>query len=449
MYDFCSPAPSPKQLKHANALSDFVQASPSSYHAAHKVAQDLETAGFDVLSESTSWTIEPGGRYVVVRDGAVAAWVMPEKLQNNPDNQSTHPRFTIVGAHTDSPGFKLKPNPDFSADGTEQVGVEIYGGPLLNSWLDRELVLAGRLTLKDGSTSLVRTEPIARIPQLAVHLDRSVNEKLVLDKQKNLQPVIGLTTAAPAVEESGALDLLAQSAGVSATEVAGYDVFTFPAEAPAIFGARQEFLASPRLDNLASVYAASAALADLDGSQLSSIALIVAFDHEEVGSQTRSGASGPFLADVTRRIIDALTPEATNAQEHYMRALAQSTCISSDAGHAVHPNYPGHHDPVNRPVLGGGPLLKINAQQKYSTDSVGTARWAAACASAGVKYQEFVSNNSIACGTTIGPLTATRLGITTVDIGPALWSMHSAREMCAVSDIAALHDALASSFLTL
>lgn len=265
MYDSCAPAPSPKQLKHANALSDFVQASPSSYHAAHKVAQDLEAAGFDVLSESTSWAIEPGGKYVVVRDGAVAAWVVPEKPQNNPDNQSTHPRFTIVGAHTDSPGFKLKPNPDFSADGTEQVGVEIYGGPLLNSWLDRELVLAGRVTLKDGSTSLVRTEPIARIPQLAVHLDRSVNDKLVLDKQKNLQPVIGLTPAAPAVEESSALDLLAQSAGVSATEVAGYDVYTFPAEAPAIFGARQEFLASPRLDNLASVYAASAALAVLTG----------------------------------------------------------------------------------------------------------------------------------------------------------------------------------------
>lgn len=450
MSDSISPASSPQQLNHANALSEFVLASPSSYHAAQTVARDLEASGFTILSESESWSIEPGGKYIVVRDGAVAAWVVPEILENEADSRSIYPYFTIVGAHNDSPGFKLKPNPNFNAEGAEQIGVEIYGGPLLNSWLDRELTLAGRLTLKDGSTSLVQTEPIARIPQLAVHLDRSVNDKLVLDKQKNLQPVIGLATGASPVDgKSGAMELLAESAGVAADDIAGYDVFTYPAQSPAIFGARKEFLASPRLDNLASVYAASTALADVEASQLSGIALMIAFDHEEVGSQTRSGASGPFLADVTKRIIGTLVPDTTNPEELYLRALAASTCISSDAGHAVHPNFADHHDPVNRPVLGGGPLLKINAQQRYSTDSVGTARWVATCAAAGVEYQEFVSNNSIACGTTIGPLTATRLGITTVDIGPALWSMHSAREMCAVNDIAALHDALASSFLTL
>ena len=450
MPDSISSPPSLQHFKHANALSDFVVASPSSYHAAQKVQRDLESAGFTVLSETDSWSMEPGGKYLVVRDGAVAAWVVPESMKNDRNSRSIYTYFTIVGAHTDSPGFKLKPNPSFQAEGAEQVGVEIYGGPLLNSWLDRELILAGRVTLKDSSTLLVQTEPIARIPQLAVHLDRSVNDKLVLDKQKNLQPVIGLATGkTQSYGEFSVIELLGESAGVNANDIAGYDIFTSPAESPAIFGARKEFLASPRLDNLASVYAASTALSTVEASQLSGIALMVAFDHEEVGSQTRSGASGPFLADVTKRIIGALARDTTNIAELYLRTLAASTCISSDAGHAVHPNFAGHHDPVNRPVLGGGPLLKINAQQKYSTDSVGTARWATACTSIGLKYQEFVSNNSIACGTTIGPLTATRLGITTVDVGPALWSMHSAREMCAVNDIVSLHDALAASFLLL
>lgn len=461
-------------------LSAFVMESPSSYHAAYAVRERLVGAGFEELDEDDAWALQRGGRYVVVRDGAILAFAIP----TDHDTDAT-PRvlpFHVVGAHTDSPGFKLKPQPDFTAEGALQTGVEIYGGPLINSWLDRELCFAGRLVLRDGTAVLARTGPIARIPQLAIHLDRKANDGLALDRQRHTQPVIGLAdmvevagagasgtgtpgvgspgvgtpgVGTPGVDTSGmaasnagntnvdsagsiVLGLLAESAGVDIEDIDGYDVLTFPVQEPAVFGAHSEFLASPRLDNLASVWAGMSALEQVDTAQLTGIAVLAAFDHEEVGSETRSGASGPFLADVLERITAGLD----QSRGDHLRALSGSVCISSDAGHAVHPNYPGHHDPVNRPRLGSGPLLKINAQQRYATDAVGTAVWARACRDAGVGYQEFVSNNTIPCGSTIGPLTATRLGMTTVDIGPPLWSMHSAREMCAISDLADLRAAL-------
>ena len=446
-------------------LSALVIESPSSFHAAYAVRERLVDAGFAELDEDEAWALEPGGRYVVVRDGAVLSFAVPGSGSDSATASGTALPFHVVGAHTDSPGFKLKPQPDFTAAGALQTGVEVYGGPLLNSWLDRELCFAGRLVLTDGTAVLAQTSPIARIPQLAIHLDRKANDGLTLDRQRHTQPVIGLadlvgTGAGSAAGAAGTgaangaaagtgdadhaagslvLGLLAASAGVDVADVAGYDVHTFPVQEPAVFGAHSEFLASPRLDNLASVWAGTSALAQVDPADLTGIAVLAAFDHEEVGSETRSGASGPFLADVLERITAGLGGDRTA----HLRALSGSVCVSSDAGHAVHPNYQGHHDPVNRPILGGGPLLKINAQQRYATDAVGAAVWARACRDAGVDSQEFVSNNTIPCGSTIGPLTATRLGMTTVDVGPALWSMHSAREMCALSDLADLRAALA------
>nr|WP_029089538.1 M18 family aminopeptidase [Brevibacterium album] len=469
-----------RSAAHAAELSEFVLESPSSYHAAYAVRERLSAAGFAELLEEEPWKLEPGGRYTVVRDGAVIAFVLPEaagggeavhggeapggntaanpaeaaETDSAPAGFAALPPFRVLGAHTDSPAFKLGPDPDFTAEGALQAGVEVYGGPLLNSWLDRELCFAGRLVLRDGSTVLARTGPIARIPQLAIHLDRKANEGLTLDRQRHTQPVIGLAdmlavepaesvnTADGGETEAGAsslvLRLLAESAGVEPGEIAGTDVVTFPVQAPALFGTHSEFLASPRLDNLSSVWAGTSALEALDPAELETIAVLAAFDHEEVGSETRSGASGPFLSDVLERISLALGA----SREDHLRALAGSVCLSSDAGHAVHPNYPGHHDPVTRPRLGAGPLLKINAQQRYATDAVGAAVWARACADAGVRSQEFVSNNTVPCGSTIGPLTATRLGMTTVDVGLALWSMHSAREMCATADLTALRDAV-------
>jgi aspartyl aminopeptidase len=415
-------------------LAAFIEASPSSYHAAAEVARRVENAGFARLAETDAWPDAPG-RYVVVRDGAVIAWVVPQGAG------PTTP-FHILGAHTDSPAFKLKPKPTLESSGWLQAGVEVYGGPLLNSWLDRELELAGRLVTRDGREHLVRTGPMLRIPQLAIHLDRGVNnDGLVLDKQRHTQPVFGLAADAP---PGGAdvVGLLAEAAGVRASDVLGYDVLTADTQPPARFGLGGSLFASRRLDNLSSVHAGVTALIAAAEGAGAQIPVLAAFDHEELGSESRSGASGPFLSDVLTRISAGLGASETER----LRAYAASWVVSADAGHSVHPNYSDRHDPVNRPLAGRGPLLKINANQRYTTDAAGAALWAQLCETAGVEYQEFVSHNSVPCGSTIGPLTATRLGIATLDVGIPLLSMHSARELCHVNDPVALAGAVTAFF---
>ena len=406
---------------HLDDLAAFIAASPSSFHAAHEAGRRLEAAGFDRLDETAEWPAV-GGKRFVVRDGAIIAWVQPHSAVGSTP-------FRIVGTHTDSPGFKLKPKPSTAAHGFLQAGVEVYGGPLYNSWLDRELEFAGRLVTLAGDEHLVRTGPFLRIPQLAVHLDRQVNEGLRLDPQQHLNPVYGLGD----LSTGDVVGHLAGLAGIRSSDVAGYDIVVADTAPGAVFGLDGAFFAAGRMDNLVSVHAGLAAIAAAP-SEAAHISVFAAFDHEEVGSESRSGAAGPFLADVLARIGDGLGVTPSEA----LRAFAASWCFSADAGHSVHPNYPERHDPANRPVMGRGPLLKINAKQRYATDAAGAAEWARACAAAGVEYQEFVSNNAVPCGSTIGPLTATRLGIRTVDVGVPLLSMHSARELCAVGDPAAL-----------
>jgi len=414
---------SPAALAHASDLADFVAASPSSYHAAEEVARRLQEAGFARLDETDAWPTQAGGRFVVVRDGAAIGWVVPS------DATAITP-VHVLGAHTDSPGLKLKPKPTTGSHGWLQAAVEVYGGPLLNSWLDRELRLAGRLALADGRVVLAATGPLLRLPQLAIHLDRSANEGLALDKQTGTQPVWGLGDAASA----DILGELAAAAGVDASEIRGYDAVVADAARGAVFGKDDAFFASGRLDDLASVHAGVVALIEASESPTSGvIPVLAAFDHEELGSASRSGAAGPFLEDVLVRLYASFGADAI----HQRRALAASWHLSSDVGHSVHPNFAHKHDPVVQPLLGSGPILKINANQRYATDAVGAAAWAGWCESAGVGYQEFVSNNAVPCGSTIGPITATRLGIRTVDIGIPILSMHSARELAGVSD---LHD---------
>ncbi|AUZ36396.1 M18 family aminopeptidase [Arthrobacter sp. PGP41] len=418
--------PSSSAADHIQDLGAFVSASPSSFHAVQEAGRRLEEAGFLRLDELQPWEGGPG-RFFIIRDGALIAWVLPE-------GAGPATGFNILGAHTDSPTFKLKPKATTGAHGWLQAGVEVYGGPLLNSWLDRELQLAGRLVMLDGTEHLAATGPMLRFPQLAIHLDRAVNDGLTLDKQRHMNPVWGLGNASD-------FDLLAvlaahvSGASVDPAGIGGYDVVIADTQAPSVFGGNSEFFASGRLDNLSSTHAGLAALiahaaAPAAGGAGAPIAVLAAFDHEEIGSNSRSGACGPILEDVLVRISDGLG--ATVSQRR--QALASSFCMSADAGHAVHPNYAERHDPVNHPVLNGGPLLKINANQRYATDAPGAAFWARLCAESGVQYQEFVSNNAIPCGSTIGPLTATRLGIRTVDVGVPLLSMHSAREMCGVED---------------
>ncbi|KZE91843.1 M18 family aminopeptidase [Microbacterium sp. TNHR37B] len=409
-------------VRHAEDLADFVAASPSSYHAAAEVARRLGEAGFSALREADAWDVRPGSRNVVVREGAVIAWSVPR-------HADARTGFHVFGAHSDSPAFKLKPQPTTGRYGWLQAGVEIYGGPLLTSWLDRELRLAGRLVLDDGTHVLAATGPLLRLPQLAIHLDREANEHLALHKQSHTQPVWG-------VGSPDSADLLAEvaaTAGVDASRIRGYDIVTADAAHGAVFGKDDAFFASGRLDDLASVHAGLVAFEDL-GDDHPHIAVLAVFDHEEVGSATRSGAAGPFLADVLERIQRGLGAD----REEQMRALADSWCVSSDVGHSVHPNYPDKHDPVVQPVLGSGPILKINANQRYATDGAGAAAWHGWCAAAGVVSQEFVSNNAVPCGSTIGPITATRLGLRTVDVGIPLLSMHSARELAGTHDLTAL-----------
>lgn len=399
---------------HIDDLTDFVTASPTSLHAADQLATRLRGAGFRQMDPRRPFDGVTGRRFVH-RDGAVVAWVAPEAL--GPGTS-----FRIVGTHTDSPTFKIKPGALLRSAGWTQVGVEIYGGPLINSWLDRDLGVAGRLATADGSTHLVRTGPVARIPQLAIHLDRAVNESLSLDKQTATQPILAVDTI------GDLLGHLARSAGVEPGDVVAHDLLLFDTQRPAVIGLEGEFLASGRLDNLACTHAALTAVEELEPDE--DVVVFVAFDHEEVGSATTTGAGGPVLQDVVERIAAGygLGLDATRAM------LARSSCISADTGHVVHPNYPGHHDPVNRPLPNHGPLLKLNANQRYATDAVGAAIWRRACAAADVPTQPFVSNNSVPCGSTIGPITAARLGITTVDVGVGLLSMHSARELCGVQD---------------
>lgn len=435
MTRFSASAPSPRARDTALDLGAFVTASPSSFHAAREAARRLERDGFTELLETDAWDgADVAGNRFVLRDGSLIAWSAPEGADASAP-------FRIVGSHTDSPALKLKPNPQLGAEGLSQVGVEIYGGPLLNSWLDRELRMAGRLALADGSTVLVDTPGLLRVPQLAVHLDRAVNKDgLQLDPQRHMQPLIGFAPA-------DVLGILAEHAGVAREDIVGTDVVTVDAQAPSLFGAEGEFLASGRLDNLTSVHAEVEALLSVaaaprteSASGSAPIALMVANDHEEVGSATRSGAAGPFLEDVLVRVHAALGGDESSRR----RVLASSLVLSADAGHAAHPNYPERHDPVTRPRLGEGPMLKINAQQRYATDAVGIAAFAAACERAGVPHQHFVSNNAMPCGSTIGPITATRLGMTTIDVGITLLSMHSAREMCATADPLLLQQACAA-----
>lgn len=394
-------------------LISFVEASPSSYHAAAEVALRLSAAGFVEQVEDAPWDASPGGHFVV-RDGAVVAWRVPAGEASG---------FRIVGAHTDSPGFKLKPRPTTGNAGWQQAGMEVYGGPLFNSWLDREFGLAGRLVLRDGRVALVSTPAWLRIPQLAPHLDRSVNDGLRLDKQAHLMPVFSV--GSPGLE---LMSLVAKVAGVSVDDIAGHDLYAAVVERPEVFGPDGEFLASGRLDNLSSVHAGL--LAILASPDASTVNVLACFDHEEVGSGSRSGAAGPLLEQVLLRIAESLG----RTGDAYQRLLAASSCISADAGHAVHPNYAGLHDPDHRPLLNAGPLLKINANLRYTTDAASSAVWARACQAAGVAMQYFVSNNAVPCGSTIGPMTAERLGIVTCDVGIPLLSMHSTRELAGTKD---------------
>lgn len=395
-------------------LIDYLDASPSPWHAVESTVRRLD--GFEWLDERAAWDDVPAAGYTV-RGGALIAWRLP-------DGSGPATPFRIAGAHTDSPGLRVKPRPDTGAVGWRQLGVEVYGGILNNTWLDRDLGIAGRLVTPDGGSVLVDVaEPVARVPQLAVHLDRDVNTGgLTLDRQQHLTPVWGLGTPA----DGEFADWIGERAGIGTA--AWWELCLYETNGAAVLGADRSLLASGRLDNQVSCWAATQALAS--AGPVDHGAMIVLNDHEEVGSASTSGASGPFLEAVLDRIVAARG--GTVDDRH--RAAAASSCISADNAHAVHPNYPDRHDPEHRPAVNAGPALKVNANQRYATSADTASAFVRACDRAGVPHQVFVSRNNVPCGSTIGPLTATRLGIPTADVGVPQLSMHSARELCGVDD---------------
>ena len=403
-------------------LLAFIDASPCPWFAADTLVEELTEAGFRQLDLTVpGWDLGPG-RWYVRREAAVIAFVL---------RAPTRPRcFHLVGAHTDSPHLRLKPRPAFAAEGCLQLGVEVYGGALHNSWLDRDLGLAGTVHLAGGGIRTVRIDqPLARVPQLAIHLDRRVNEEgLKLNAQQHLAPIWGLVNGRDPEGEFRAL--LAGAAGIEANEILGHDLSLYDLTPARRGGVRNELVFAGRLDNLASCHAGVMALiAAADGTS-EVMPVLACFDHEEVGSESRSGASGELLGGILERILLELGGD----RRVYLAALAGSFLLSADMAHAAHPSFPERHEPRHKPRLGAGPVLKSNSNQRYATSAASAARVRALALVADVPLQDFVARTDLGCGSTIGPACAANLGVAVADLGTPMLSMHSARECAAVAD---------------
>ena len=420
------------QIDPADDLISYVNASPSPWHAVQETVRRLEGAGYRPLREEESWTITPGDRVYVIRGGSSIAAL---EIGAQPPETGG---FRLVGAHTDSPNLRLKPNALGKKAGQHQLGVEIYGGVLLYTWIDRDLGLAGRVfTRKAGGgiePRLVRFDrPILRVPSLAIHLDRTVNaEGLTLNPQTHMVPVAAL-------ESGGMLDLHAlildsvrrDGESLAHSDLLGFDLCAYDVVPATRGGARAEYVYAARLDNLASCHAATSALLDAPRTDAVTRGAFL-FDHEECGSQSAQGADGPFLRDVLERVC-AAHPAAS--RDALPRALSRSFFVSADMAHALHPNYADRHEPAHQPMLGAGPVIKSNANQRYATDGETASRFELWCAEADVVPQRFVTRTDLACGSTIGPITAAKLGIRVVDVGNPMLSMHSCREMSGAADV--------------
>jgi aspartyl aminopeptidase len=411
----------------AAALCTFVDSSPTPFHVCATAAAELEAAGYVRLREQDVWPAEPG-RHFVIRGGSLVAW-------STGTSQSLGDGFRVVGGHTDSPNLRLKQHHDMSPAGLGVVALEPYGGAWLNSWLDRDLGIAGRLALRDGTETLVHVdEPVLRVPQLAIHLSAE-RKGVELDPQRHVN----------AIWSTGPghfLDLVADRAGASRADILGFELMAHDVTPSALTGARSELVSAPRLDNQVTCFAGLRAL--LDASPVPGVRPVLAlFDHEEVGSTSERGAQSDLLATVLERIVLA----GGGTRDDYHRAIAASVCASGDMAHATHPNYSERHEPLHPIAIGGGPVLKVNVNLRYATDAPGAAVFALACEQAGVALQRYEHRADLPCGSTIGPLSAARTGMLTVDVGAPQLAMHSARELMGATDVDAYARAL-SAFLS-
>ena len=426
-----------QQRTDALELIDFIDGSPSPWHAVASAETMLMARGYRRLDESERWKLEAGGRYYAVRGASMVAFV----LGSLPLSESG---FRIVGAHTDSPGLRLKPRAALAGDGMMRLAVEVYGGPILATFADRDLSLAGRVVLRSGSkqeTRLVRfDQPLLRLPNLAIHMNRDVNEQgLKFNKQTELPLAFGMLGEGEDAE-ARLKRLLADEAGVAASDLLSFDLAVYDVQKGCLWGANEEFIADSQLDNLASTHAALRALIATEKPASTCVAAF--FDHEEVGSESATGAGGSFIADILVRIGF----HANLDEEDRRRSMAGSFFISADMAHAYNPNFPSAYEPGHKVMLNNGPVIKTNVNQRYASDAETAARFMRYCEIAGVPCQQYAHRGDLGCGSTVGPMVAAQLGIPSVDVGSPMWAMHSARESAGAHDHASMIAALTAAF---
>jgi aspartyl aminopeptidase len=404
-------------------LCAFLDASPTPFHGVSTMVSLLSEAGFTELSDDQSWSLKQGGKYYVVRNGSsIVAFV-------NGSEAVSKSGVRIVGAHTDSPCPMLKPQPDIQKGGFCQLGVEIYGGALLNPWFDRDLSIAGRVVYKNANQELKQTlinfkHPVATIPSLAIHLDRNANKDRTINPQTDIPPIVKLNMGNQ--KSQNFRDILQQQFLTDQDQVMDFELCLFDTQPAAMVGLEQEFLASGRLDNLLSCFVATQALIKADGTQT---CIMACNDHEEVGSVSAEGADGPFLESVIAKIA-----ANESGSLDISAVMDKSLLISCDNAHAVHPNYMDKHDAGHLPSINGGPVIKTNVKQRYATNSVTSSRFKQLCEQANVPVQQFVSRADMGCGSTIGPIASSRLGVATIDVGIPQLAMHSCRELTGSKD---------------
>lgn len=424
------------EFPYIDSLINFLDESPVNFLAAETITRMLDDEGFTRLDPADPWDLTPGAKHYVVKNGsAVFAFVV--------GNGTASSGFKIISAHSDSPGFRIKPAAEMlSEGGIVKLNTEVYGGPILYTWFDRPLSIAGRVILRTSNPLYPATRtvnfrrPLLAIPHLAIHFNRSVNEGNPLSKQKDMLPVIGIIR--DSLEREGLLlRLVAGELGVDETDILDFDLSLYDTTGACRLGLNNEFISSGRLDDLMMAHAAITALLDSDDMGMTRVAAI--FDNEETGSGTKQGAASPVLDHILRRIASS----AFDAnEEDYLRSIARSFMISADNGHALHPNYPEKQDPTNHPVLGGGPVIKINANCKYMTDADSAAVFRSICEMAGVPFQYFVNHSDVAGGSTLGNILTSQIDLRGVDMGAAIWAMHSVRETGSVAD----HDYIIRAF---
>lgn len=419
-----------QDTEFVNGLLSFLHHSPTPFHAVSEMVDQLEHAGFTRLLEADSWTTGEelnytGGRYYVTRGGSsIIAFTLNRPLPES--------GFQMIGAHTDSPCLKVKPSPEITQNNYLQLGVEVYGGALLNPWFDRDLSLAGKVSFVDINGAVQHAlidfeKAVAVVPSLAIHLDRDANRKRSIDAQKHLPPVLMKMPGGKNEQADFRKILLglvkAQHQVMQAERVLDYDLCFYDVQPPAVVGLHDDFIASARLDNLLSCYTGLQALLESGSAQN---CLLVCNDHEEVGSMSSIGAQGPFLKSVLQRICIDM---GSATRETFLRSMDNSMMISADNAHGKHPNYSDKHDANHGPVLNNGPVIKVNVNQRYATTGASSAQFKMLCEQADVPVQSFVVRSDMACGSTIGPITAAELGVRTLDVGVPTFAMHSIREL--------------------